>query len=123
MLIKLIYHVVLWLNAFPTKSGVSMMLLLCKIVYRHTLDFTKHCKALFGTYCEAHDEQTLANRMVTCLTPEIVLGPTENLQGTYKFFNMLTGKKIKWWKLTAYHHQESRTIWQVQRPEKYTQFC
>jgi hypothetical protein len=35
MLIELIYHVVLWLNAFPTKSGVSTMLSPRKIVYRH----------------------------------------------------------------------------------------
>jgi hypothetical protein len=66
MLIKLIYHVVLWLNAFPTKSGVSIMLLPCKIVYTHKLDFAKHCKAQFSTYCKAHDEPTPMNMMVTC---------------------------------------------------------
>jgi hypothetical protein len=32
MLIELIYHVVLWLNAFPTKTGVGKDLLHCKIV-------------------------------------------------------------------------------------------
>jgi hypothetical protein len=76
MLIELIYHVVLWLNAFPTKSVVSTMLLPHKIAYRHKLDFAKHYKAQFGTYCEAHDEPTLTNTMVTCLTPAIVLGLT-----------------------------------------------
>ncbi len=45
VLIKLIYHIMLWLNTFPTKAGVSAMLLPCKIVYRHKLDFAKHCKA------------------------------------------------------------------------------
>ncbi len=45
MLIELIYHVVLWLNAFPTKSVVSMTLSPRKIVYRHKLDFAKHYKA------------------------------------------------------------------------------
>jgi hypothetical protein len=33
--------------------------------------------------------------MVTPATPVIVLGPTGNLQGTYKFYNLVTGKKIK----------------------------
>jgi hypothetical protein len=33
--------------------------------------------------------------MVTCSTPVIVLGPTGNLQGTYKFFSLVTGKKLK----------------------------
>jgi hypothetical protein len=109
MLIELIYHVVLWLNAFPTKSGVSMMLLPCKIVYRHKLDFTKHCKAQFGTYCKAHHEPTPMNTMVTCLTLAILLGLMGNLQGTYKFFNTLTGKKIKQQKLTVKPMPESIT--------------
>ena len=42
ILIELIYHVVLWLNTFPAKTGVSAMLSPCKIVYRHKLDFSKH---------------------------------------------------------------------------------
>jgi hypothetical protein len=39
MLIELVYHVVLWLNAFPAKPGVSATLSPCKIVYQHKLDF------------------------------------------------------------------------------------
>jgi hypothetical protein len=100
MVIELIYHVVLRLNAFLTKSGVSTMLSPRKNVYRCKLYFVKHCKAQFGTYREAHDKPTLMNTMVTCSTPVIVFGPMGNLQSTYKFFNMLTGKKQ--WKLTAY---------------------
>jgi hypothetical protein len=64
-LVELIYHVMLWLNAFMTKTGVSAMLLLRKIVYRHKLDFPKHCKTQFGTYCKAHDKPVLTNTMVT----------------------------------------------------------
>ncbi len=116
MLIKLIYHVVLWLNAFLTKSGVSKMLLPCKIVYRHKLDFTKHCKARFGTYCKAHNEPTPKYMMVTRSAPGTVLGPTGNLQGTYKFFKTITGKKIKQQKLTAYPMPESII-------KKMEQFC
>jgi hypothetical protein len=86
MLIELIYHVVLWLNAFPTKSGVSETLLPREIIMQHKLNFTKHCRARFGSYCEAHDEPVPTNTMVTRLTPAIVLGPTGNLQGTYKNF-------------------------------------
>ena len=54
MLIDLVYHVVLWLNAFPTNSGVSETLSPDEIVYRHKLDFAKHCKSPFGTNCEVH---------------------------------------------------------------------
>jgi hypothetical protein len=107
MLIELIYHVVLWLNAFPTKSGRSTTLSPHKIVYRHKLDFTKHCKAQLGTYCKAHNEPTPTITMVTCLTLVIIFPPMGNLQGTYKFFNMLAGKKIKQQKLTVYPMPES----------------
>ena len=33
--------------------------------------------------------------MVTRSTPAIVLGPTGNLQGTYKFLSLVTGKMVK----------------------------
>ena len=95
ILVKLIYHVVLWLNAFPSKTGVSDTLSPREIVLRHRLDFNKHCRAPFGSYCEVHDEPTPTNSMNSRSTPAIVLGPTGNLQGTYKFFNLNTGKKIK----------------------------
>ncbi len=107
MLIELIYHVVLWLNAFPTKSGVSETLSPRKIVMRHKLNFTKHCKAQFGSYCKAHGKPVPTNTMVTRLTPAIVLGPTGNLQVTYNFFSLETGKKIKRRKLTAYPMPDS----------------
>ncbi len=69
------------------------MLLPGKIVYRHKLDFAKHCQAQFGTYCKAHVEPTPTNTMVTRSTPVVVLGLMGNLQGTYKFFNVITGKR------------------------------
>jgi hypothetical protein len=66
-----------------------------EIVYQHKLDFTKHCKLPFGMYCEVHGKPTPTNTMVTRSTPAIVLGSTGNLQGTYKFFSLATGKKVK----------------------------
>ena len=45
ILIELIYHVVLWINAYPSKSGVSAMLSPREIVHRQKLNFKKHCKA------------------------------------------------------------------------------
>jgi hypothetical protein len=107
ILIELIYHAVLWLNAFPSKSGVSDTLSPRKIVLRHRLDFKKHCQAPFGSYCEAHDEPTPTNNMSSRATPAFVLGPTGNLQGTYKFFNLETGKKIKRRQFTSYPMPDS----------------
>ena len=95
MLIGLVYHAMLWLNAFPTKSGVSETLSPRKIVNLHKLDFAKHFKSPFEMYCEVHDEPTPTNTMATRSTPAIVLGPTGNVQGTYKFLSLATGKKVK----------------------------
>jgi hypothetical protein len=107
MLIELVYHVVMWLNAFPAKSGVSETLSPREIVYRHKLDFAKHCKSPFGTYCEVHDEPAPTNSMVTRSTPAIVLDPTGNLQGTYKFLSLATGKKVKRRAFTPYPMPDS----------------
>jgi hypothetical protein len=101
LLIELIYHVVLWLNAFPMKSVVSATLSPRKLVLRHKLYFAKHCKAPFGSYCESHDEPVPLNTMVSRTSPAIVLGPTGNIQGTYKLLNLATGKKIKCRQFTA----------------------
>jgi hypothetical protein len=103
ILIELIYHVVLWLNAFPLKnSGVSANLSPHELVIRHKLDFVKHCRAQFGSYCEVHDEPIPTNSMISRTTHAIVLGPTGNLQGTYKFFSLETGKKIKRRQFSSY---------------------
>ncbi len=102
ILIELIYHAVLWINAFPSKSSISETLSPREILLCHKLDFKRHCKAPFGSYCEAHDEPLPTNNMVLRSTPSIVLGPTGNLQGTYKIFSLTTGKKIKRRQLTRY---------------------
>jgi hypothetical protein len=68
---------------------------------RHKLNFTKHCRALFDSYCKTHEEPVPMNMMVTRSTPAIVLGPTGNLQGTYKFVSLETGKKINHCKFKA----------------------
>jgi hypothetical protein len=107
ILIELLYHVVLWVNAFPSKSGISETLSPREIVLQHRLDFAKHCRAPFGSYCKAHDEPAPTNNMVSRATPSIVLGPTGNLQGTYKFFSLTTGKKIKRRQFTRYPMSDS----------------
>jgi hypothetical protein len=89
-------------NAFLLKSGVSANLSPRELVIRHKLDFAKHCQVQFGSYCKVHDKPMLTNSMTMRTTPAIVLGPTGNLQGTYNFFSLETGKKIKQPKFTPY---------------------
>ncbi len=56
MLIELICHMGLWLNAFPTKKGVGKVIPPCKIMICQKLDFAKHCQAVFGLYYKVHNK-------------------------------------------------------------------
>ncbi len=56
MKIEFVYFTVLWLNAFPVKTGISSTYLLREILVRWQLDYKKHCQVLPGTYCKVHDK-------------------------------------------------------------------
>lgn len=102
ILIELIYHVMLWLNAIPVRSGISDKLSPSELVIRQKLDFKKHCKVPFGSYCKVHNEPTPTNGMQSRTHPAMVLSPTGNLQDLYKFFCLQTGKKLKQRAFTPY---------------------
>ena len=86
ILTNAVYHAVLWLNAFPAKNGVSGTLSPRAIVARTKLKWSKHCRVPFGTYCKVHDEKDPTNDNIPRTHEAIALGPTGNLQGSYKFF-------------------------------------
>eukprot|EP00804_Cyclotella_cryptica_P023430 CCRYP_020847-RA/>CCRYP_020847-RA protein AED:0.40 eAED:-0.81 QI:0/-1/0/1/-1/1/1/0/516 len=69
--IELIHFIVLWLNNFPVKSGVSTKYSPMELICRHRLNAKVHCKTPFGAYCEVHDEPTPSNSM-TPQTHEII---------------------------------------------------
>ncbi len=82
MLIHLLHHVVMWFNNFPVSCGVSDRFSPIELILRHRLDYSYHCKALFGSYCKTHEEITPTNSMQSRTMPAICLGPTGNMQGT-----------------------------------------
>jgi len=94
MTIELIHFVVLWLNAFPVKSGISTKFSPRELVQRHKLSAKIHCKTLFGTYCEVHDEPQPSNSMQPRTHETICMGPTGNAQGSYKFYYLKTKQKL-----------------------------
>ncbi len=59
------------------------------------MDYMMHCKAQFGSYCKVFNDPNPTNTMVARTQPAVCLGPTRNLQGTYKFFALNTGRVIK----------------------------
>jgi hypothetical protein len=95
MLISLISSSILWINAFPSKGGVSYEISPRNIMPGIQLDYNKHCQLPFGSYIQAHQEpsptSTQAARTVGAM---ICLGPTGNIQGSYKFLNLRTARII-----------------------------
>jgi hypothetical protein len=88
--VHLLYFVTLWINAFPSDSGVSAVYSPREIVTGMKMEYAKHCKARFGAYVEASDDPTITNTLQARTSPCIVLGPTGNLQGSVKCYNLTT---------------------------------
>lgn len=65
-----------------------------EFLLHHKLDAKLHCHAPFGSYYEVHNDLDHTNTMQCRTHPAICLGPTGNLQGTYKFLSLDTGKCI-----------------------------
>ncbi len=84
MKIEFVYFTVLWLNAFPVKTGISSAYLPQEILVRWWLDYKKHCRVLLGTYCKVHDKPDPLNSMVGRTHEGIALGPMGNHQGSIK---------------------------------------
>jgi hypothetical protein len=100
MKIKFIYFVILWLNAFPVKTGISSCFSPRDLLVRWKLDYKKHCRVLPGSYCKVHDEPSPSNTMVPCTHEAIALKLTANLQGSVKFYCLKTGRVLKRWEFT-----------------------
>ena len=64
-----VYYAVLWLNAFPVKSGISDKMSPRAVVTCTNLNWKKHCQLTFGTYCEVHDKRSPTNDNVSQHTP------------------------------------------------------
>jgi hypothetical protein len=100
MIIELMHFCVMWMNSFPVKSGISKKWSPREIVLRHGLDAKLHCKVPSGEYCEVHVNPDITNTMELRTRWAICLGPTGNMQGSYKFLSLTTGKKVMQRKFT-----------------------
>jgi hypothetical protein len=59
-----------------------------------TLDYKKHLSLHVGQYCQVHKEDTPGNSQSPRTNGAILLRPSGNLQGGYKFMALNTRKKI-----------------------------
>jgi hypothetical protein len=90
----LMHFCILLLNSFPVKSGVSEKWSPRELISHHWLDAKLHCKTPFGAYCKMHTDPDITNTMEPRTKWGINMGPTGNLQGSYKFMSLTTRKKI-----------------------------
>ena len=63
MVTNIVYFVVLWLNAFSVQNGVFKDHSPSSIVIHTKMNWKRHCKVLFGTYCEVYGEPDPSNDM------------------------------------------------------------
>ena len=85
---------VIELNSFPVKSGISEKWSPRELVSCTKLDAKLQFRAPFGSYCEMHIDPDITNLLEPRTNWAICMGPMGNLQGNYKFLSLATGKKV-----------------------------
>jgi hypothetical protein len=87
---------------FPHADSISKTMSPRTIVTGVTPDFATHCRVPIGACCEAQNENDPSNTETPRTSHTIALGPTGNLQGSYRFLSLDTGKRVSrrcWTKL------------------------
>jgi hypothetical protein len=94
MTVHIVLNVVKLLISPPTKGGVSETLSPKTTMSGETLNYKKHLSLQIGQYCQVHEEDNLLNSQLARTKGEIYLGPSGNMQGSFKLVALNTGKKI-----------------------------
>jgi hypothetical protein len=85
----------MWLNFFAPKGGISNTLSPQAIVTGLSPNADKHCKIPLGGYAQVYVDSPQGKSVMRLRTVgAISLGPVGNIQGTYKFMSLLTGRLI-----------------------------
>ena len=90
--IHLLYFCVMWLNATPKPNGILDKFSPRELILRRRLGFNKHFRGDFGEYIQAHDYPDVTNDMKERTYDSLYLGPTGDIQGTFKAFDVKTGR-------------------------------
>ena len=94
MLIKMVHTCVKWINAFPPKGGMSRTMSPRTIMTGTHPNYKSDCRLAFGAYVQAHQEPSPSNSQEARTVGAICLGLSGNIQGSFKFLNLATGRKI-----------------------------
>ena len=91
LMIYIVLSAAKMLNFFPTKDIISTTVSPNTIMTGETLDYKHHLSLQIGTYCQVHEEDLPRNSQVPRTKAAICLGPSNNIQGSYKFMSLHSG--------------------------------
>ena len=87
-MIHLLYFCVMWLNVTPKPNPISDKFSSRELILRLRFTFNKHCRGDFGECIQAHEDPDVTNDMMERTYDALYLGPTVNLQETFKAFEL-----------------------------------
>ena len=94
MTIELGNYVVMMINAFPQNLLISHTYSPRTIMTVNQLYFKKQCWFPFGAYVQYQDNRSITNQTIDWTQGVVCLGPTRNLQGSYTFLSLRSGRNI-----------------------------
>jgi hypothetical protein len=93
LVVEMAKFVIFWWNAFPVADGISNNLSPSAIVVGRHIDYNRHCRFEFAEYVQTWEEHD--NSMQPRTIGALALRPTGNLQGSYYFYSLSTGRIIR----------------------------
>ena len=90
----MVCYVTTFVNAVPSKLGVSIICPPQECFTQRKLDIARDCNVQFGTYVEASDNTIITNTMKLRTHACITLGPSINWQGSMLCFDLETAKVV-----------------------------
>ena len=91
---ELVITTVTLLNMIPRRAAVSDRFSPRELVTGMSLEYKKHLKTTPGKYCLVHEDNIRTNTMAPRATRAIAIGPDFNLQGSYRFYLLDSGKIV-----------------------------
>jgi hypothetical protein len=91
LMIHIMFHSVKLLNHFPAKGDILDSISPKTIM---TLNYKKHLSLQIGQCCQVHEEYAPRNSQLPRTKGAVCLGPSDNIQGGYKFMALHSMLKI-----------------------------
>ena len=82
------------LNYFPPKGGISSYYSPHILMMKRWIVYDRHCHISFGTYVQAHQDNSPKNTQEPRTLDCIYLHPTDNDQGGHTVLDLATGRTI-----------------------------